>query len=129
MVHEMVTFSVFAASCALGPSTFKLILSMSLMAVGMLGRTMIFFCSRYNYHTASRTLCPFLHSYVKINGSGTDSFSVDVSTSSPQPVNYTLKAEFVHNFEIRWVIFIDVVVGQLIITFFHYPCPSRVICF
>ncbi|XP_068734259.1 SID1 transmembrane family member 1-like [Montipora capricornis] len=57
---------------------------------------------KYNYHTASRTLCPFLHSYVKINGSGTDSFSVDVSTSSPQPVNYTLKAEFVHNFEIRF---------------------------
>lgn len=55
---------------------------------------------KYNYSLASRTLCPFLHSYISLtNGSVLpESFSVDVSTFSPKPVNYTLKADFVDNF-------------------------------
>jgi len=55
---------------------------------------------KYNYRLASRTLCPFLHSFILINGTETESFSVDISTSSPKPVNYTLKAEFVENFQL-----------------------------
>jgi len=60
----------------------------------------LFLAYRYNYRLASRTLCPFLHSFVLINGTETESFSVDISTSSPKPVNYTLKAEFVENFQL-----------------------------
>lgn len=55
---------------------------------------------QFNYTIASRTLCSFLHNLVPINGSGSESFSVDISTSSPHPVNYILKAEFVNNFEV-----------------------------
>ncbi|KAK2573643.1 SID1 transmembrane family member 1 [Acropora cervicornis] len=55
---------------------------------------------QFTYTFASRTLCSFLHNLVPINGSGSESFSVDISTSSPNPVNYILKAEFVNNFEI-----------------------------
>ena len=60
----------------------------------------LLFVCRYNYSRASRTLCPFLHSYILLtNGSVLpESFSVDVSTFSPKPVNYTLKADFVDNF-------------------------------
>lgn len=54
---------------------------------------------RYNYHLASRTLCPFLHGFIPLAGLETnESFSIDVSTSSPEPVNYTLKAEFAEKF-------------------------------
>lgn len=63
----------------------------------------LFTLCRFNYTIASRTLCSFLHNLVPINGSGSESFSVDISTSSPHPVNYILKAEFVNNFEVRWV--------------------------
>lgn len=55
---------------------------------------------QFNYTFASRTLCSLLHNLVPINGSWSESFSVDISTSSPKPVNYILKAEFVNNFEI-----------------------------
>ncbi|XP_020628587.1 SID1 transmembrane family member 2-like [Orbicella faveolata] len=54
---------------------------------------------RYNYHLASRTLCPFLHGFIPLAGLETnESFSIDVSTASPKLVNYTLKAEFAENF-------------------------------
>lgn len=54
---------------------------------------------RYNYHLASRTLCPFLHGFIPLTGLETiESFSIDVSTASPKLVNYTLNAEFADNF-------------------------------
>ena len=64
-----------------------------------------FLLSSFGYPLASRNLCPYLHSNAadEAPANGNTSFSIDVSSSSPHPVEYNLTAYFVKHFELKLV--------------------------
>nr|XP_058947925.1 SID1 transmembrane family member 1-like [Pocillopora verrucosa] len=78
----------------------------------------------FNYNLVSRTLCPFSHGITQLNRS--EAISIDVSTSSQKPVNYSLKAMFADKFQLSMNTPLTVTVDPAQPVYFLWRYPKEV---